>query len=145
MILQNLFYINENKEQSINHSIWVDCRGTRDSTFALYMLTQRTTHYGYTMLDTLVLAPPRSRQSVGSSLPSPPVSVFVSLVGLVAQGVPEVLVGVEGAGQLVDVVVGADGAEVLHIVPEVRGGEGPVGHGRRLVVRHCGRNKGHRL
>lgn len=64
-----------------------------------------------------MLPPPIS--SSHQLLPSAPASVLVALVGLVAQGVPEVLVGVEGAGELVDVVVGADGAEVLHVVPEV--------------------------
>lgn len=34
--------------------------------------------------------------------------------------------GEEGPGHLVDVVVGADGPEVLNVVPEVRGGVGPV-------------------
>lgn len=91
------------------------------------------------MVDTLILRPPAP-----ASWSSPPItSVLVPLVSLVAQGVPEVLVGVEGAGELVDVVVGADGAEVLHVVPEVRGGEGPVGHGWWLVIRHCRRSKGH--
>lgn len=92
------------------------------------------------MLDPLILGPPAP---ACQSAPASVLSVLVPLVGLVAQGVPKVLVGVEGAGQLVDVVVGADGAEVLHVVPEVRGGEGPVGHGWWLVIRHCRGNRGH--
>lgn len=63
-------------------------------------------------------------------------SVFVPLVGLVSQRVSEVLVGVEGSGQLIDVVVGADGPEVFNVVPEVRGGVGPVGNGWRLIIRY---------
>lgn len=62
-------------------------------------------------------------------------SVFVSLVGPVSQRVSEVLVGVEGSGQLIDVVVGADGPEVFNVVPEVRGGVGPVGNCWRLIIR----------
>lgn len=63
-------------------------------------------------------------------------SVFVPLVGLVSQRVSEVLVGVEGSGQLIDVVVGADGPEVFNVVPEVRGGVGPVGNCCRLIIRY---------
>lgn len=62
--------------------------------------------------------------------------MLMSLVGVVSQGVPEVLVGEEGPGHLVDLLVGPDGFEVLHIVPEVGGGVGPVGVSRRLLVRH---------
>lgn len=62
--------------------------------------------------------------------------MFVPLVGLVSQRVSEVLVGVEGSGQLIDVVVGADGPEVFNVVPEVRGGVGPVGNGWRFVIRY---------
>lgn len=58
------------------------------------------------------------------------------LVGLVSQRVSEVLVGKEGPSQLIDVVVGADGPEVLNVVPEVRGGVGPVGNCWRLIVGH---------
>lgn len=50
-----------------------------------------------------------------------PASVFMSLIGLISQGVSEVLVGEEGTGQFVDVVVGADGSEVFYVVPEVGG------------------------
>lgn len=62
--------------------------------------------------------------------------MIVALVGLVSQRVSEVLVGVEGSGQLIDVVVGADGPEVFNVVPEVRGGVGPVGNGWRFVIRY---------
>lgn len=78
-----------------------------------------------------------SRISPHSSwLLSAPASVFMSLIGLISQGVPEVLVGEEGTGQFVDVVVGADGSEVFNVVPEVGGRVGPVGNSRRFIVRH---------
>lgn len=57
------------------------------------------------------------------------------LVGVVPQSVSEVLVGEEGPGQLIDAVVGADGPEEFNVVPEVRGGVGPVGHGWRFIIR----------
>ena len=60
----------------------------------------------------------------------------MSRVGLVSQGVSEGLVGEEGPGHLVDVVVGTDGFEVLDVVPEVGGGVGPVGNSWGFVVRH---------
>lgn len=44
--------------------------------------------------------------------------------------------GVEGSGQHIDVAVGADGPEVFNVVPEVRGGVGPVGNGWRFVIRY---------
>lgn len=62
--------------------------------------------------------------------------MLVALVGLVSQGVSQVLVGEEGASHLVDLVVGADGPEVLDVVPEVRGGVRPVGNSRGLIIRH---------
>lgn len=78
-----------------------------------------------------------SRLSLLSSwLFSASASVFMSLIGLISQGVPEVLVGEEGTGQFVDVVVGTDGSEVFDIVPEVGGRVGPVGNSRRFIVRH---------
>lgn len=60
----------------------------------------------------------------------------MALVGLVSQGVSEVLVGKEGPGQLINAVVGADGPEVFNVVPEVRGGVGPVGNGWRFIIRY---------
>lgn len=60
----------------------------------------------------------------------------MALVGLVSQRVSEMLVGVEGSGQLIDVVVGADGPEVFNVVPEVRGGVGPVGNCWRFIIRY---------
>lgn len=42
--------------------------------------------------------------------------------------------GKEGPGHLVDVVVGADGSEVFNVVPEVRGGVGPVGDSWRFFI-----------
>lgn len=65
-----------------------------------------------------------------------PLSVFVSLIGLISQGVSEGLVGEEGPGHLVDLVVGANGSEVLDVVPEVRGGVGPVGDSWWFIIRH---------
>lgn len=65
-----------------------------------------------------------------------PASVFMSLIGLISQGVSQMLVGKEGTGQFVDVVVGADGSEVFDVVPEVRGRVGPVGNRWRFIVRH---------
>ncbi len=65
-----------------------------------------------------------------------PLSVFMPGVGLISQGVSEVLVGEEGPGHLVDVVVGADGSEVLDVVPEVRGGVRPVRDSWWFVIRH---------
>lgn len=44
--------------------------------------------------------------------------------------------GEEGPGQLIDAVVGADGPEVLNVVPEVRGGVGPVGNRWRFIIRY---------
>lgn len=66
--------------------------------------------------------------------------MLVPLVGLVAQSVSKVLVGEEGPGQLIDVVVGADGPEVFNVVPEVRGGVGPVGNCWRFVIRYYNTN-----
>lgn len=62
--------------------------------------------------------------------------MFVPLIGLISQSVSEGLVGEEGPGHLVDVAVGADGSEVLDVVPEVRGGVGPVGDSWWFVIRH---------
>lgn len=72
----------------------------------------------------------------GSSWRSAWLSVLVALVGLVSQSVSQVLVGVEGPGQLVDAVVGADGPEVFDVVPEVGGGVRPVGNRWRFFIRH---------
>lgn len=59
----------------------------------------------------------------------------VLLIGDVeAQGGAQGEVSEEGAGQVLDLGVGAQCLEVLHVVPEVRGGEGPVGHGGQLGV-----------
>lgn len=44
--------------------------------------------------------------------------------------------GEEGSGHLVDVVVGANGSEVFNVVPEVRGGVGPVGNCWWFIIRH---------
>lgn len=44
--------------------------------------------------------------------------------------------GEEGPGQIVDVVVGADGSEVFDVVPEVRGGVRPVGNRWWFIIRH---------
>lgn len=44
--------------------------------------------------------------------------------------------GEEGPGQIVDVVVGADGSEVFDVVPEVGGGVGPVGNRWWFIIRH---------
>lgn len=63
-----------------------------------------------------------------------PLSVLMSLIGLISQGVPEVLVGEEGPRHLVDVVVGADGSEVFNVVPEVSGGIGPVGKSWWFII-----------
>lgn len=62
--------------------------------------------------------------------------MLVPLVGLVSQSVSEVLVGEEGPSQLIDAVVGADGPEVFNVVPEVRGGVGPVGNRWRFIIRY---------
>lgn len=60
----------------------------------------------------------------------------VLLIGnMEAQGAPQGEVCKEGAGHVLDLGVGPQGLEVLHVVPEVRGGERPVGHGRQLRVR----------
>lgn len=72
----------------------------------------------------------------GCSWRSAQLSVLVPLVGLVSQSVSEVLVGEEGPGQLIDAVVGADGPEVFNVVPEVRGGVGPVGDRWRFIIRN---------
>lgn len=60
----------------------------------------------------------------------------MALVGLVPQGVSQVLVGEEGASHLVDLVVRSDGPEVFNVVPEVRGGVRPVGNSCRFIVWH---------
>lgn len=65
---------------------------------------------------------------------SPSPLVFMPHVALVSQGVSEVLVGEEGACHLVDVVVGADGFEVFDVVPEIRGGVGPVGDSWWFII-----------
>lgn len=44
--------------------------------------------------------------------------------------------GEEGPGQLIDVVVSADGPEVFDVVPEVGGGVGPVGNRWRFIIRY---------
>lgn len=75
-------------------------------------------------------------QSVPLSWLPPPISVLMPRIGLVSQRVSKVLVGEEGPSHLVDLVVGADGPEVLDVVPEVRGGVGPVGDCRQFVIRH---------
>lgn len=62
--------------------------------------------------------------------------MFVSLIGFVSEGVPQVLVGKEGAGHLIDPVIGPDGFEVFHVVPEVGGGVGPVGDSWGLIIGH---------
>lgn len=51
-----------------------------------------------------------------------------------AQGGPQGEVGEEGAGHVLQLGVGPQGLEVLHVVPEVRRGERPVGHGWQLGV-----------
>lgn len=59
----------------------------------------------------------------------------VLLIGdMEAQRGPQREVREEGAGHLLKLGVGPQGLEVLHIVPEVRGGERPVGHGGRLRI-----------
>lgn len=60
-------------------------------------------------------------------------SVF--LVGdMEAQGAPQREVCKEGPGHVLDLWVCTLGLEILHVVPEVRGGERPVGHGWWLSV-----------
>lgn len=51
-----------------------------------------------------------------------------------AQGGSQGEVSEEGAGHVLDLGVGPQRLEELHVVPEVRGGEGPVGHGRQLGI-----------
>lgn len=59
----------------------------------------------------------------------------VLLIGdMEAQGAPQREVGKEGSGHVLDLWVGTLGLEILHVVPEVRGGERPVGHGGWLSV-----------
>lgn len=53
---------------------------------------------------------------------------------VVSQSVPEIVMGEESSGHLIDLVVGSDTTEILDIVPEVRGGVGPVGSGWRLII-----------
>lgn len=54
--------------------------------------------------------------------------------GVEAQGGPQGEVGEEDAGHVLQLGVGAQGLEVLHVAPEVGGGERPVRQGRRLGV-----------
>lgn len=63
-------------------------------------------------------------------------SMFMSLIGLISQGVSDGLMGVEGPGHLIDVVVGTDWFEVFNVVPEVRGGVGPVGNSWWFIIWH---------
>lgn len=59
----------------------------------------------------------------------------VLLVGdMEAQGASQREVCKERSGHVLNLGVGALGLEILHIVPEVRGGERPVGHGWWLCV-----------
>ena len=74
--------------------------------------------------------PPSSR---GAGGPWPRCSLL-SVGDMEAQGGPQGEVGEEGAGHVLQLGVGPQGLEVLHVVPEVRCGERPVGHGRQLGV-----------
>lgn len=59
----------------------------------------------------------------------------VLLVGnMEAQGASQREVCKEGSGHVLNLWVGTLGLEILHVVPEVRGGERPVGHGWWLGV-----------
>lgn len=59
----------------------------------------------------------------------------VLLVGdMESQGASQGEVCKEGSGHVLNLWVGTLGLEILHVVPEVGGGEGPVGHGWWLCV-----------
>ncbi len=60
----------------------------------------------------------------------------MSCIGFISQGVSDGLVGEEGPGQLINAVVGTDGSEVLDVVPEVRGGVGPVRNSWWFIIWH---------
>lgn len=54
---------------------------------------------------------------------------------LVAQVAAHGQLGEQGSGHFVDPVIGAQRPEILHVGPEVAGGEGPVGHGYRFPIK----------
>lgn len=59
---------------------------------------------------------------------------FMLFSHIISQSVPEILLGEESPGQLVDLGVCSDAAEILDVVPEIRGGVGPVGSDWGLII-----------
>lgn len=59
---------------------------------------------------------------------------FMLLHHIVSQSVTKMLLGKESSGHLADLVISSDTAEILDVVPEVRGRVGPVGSGWSLII-----------